>query len=169
MAFGTVRAWADATVYVRISGFSPASVNIGVHETVYFIVADDNGPYCIQSTTGAWTPWYLFDEGDGFGITFNEAGDYYYRDIFTYNTGVIHVGAAPAEITLQSAAIIAGQFEFEVGGLTLGKQVVLESSTTLGPTTNWVPLQTNTVNSAIVSFSQPATPGNHFFRVVQLP
>ncbi len=94
----TVCVWADATVSVKFNGFSPASVSIQTGETVYFIVADDNGPYCIQSTTGAWTPWYLFDYGDSFGITFNERGDYYYRDAFTYNSGVIHVGTAPTNV-----------------------------------------------------------------------
>jgi hypothetical protein len=164
-----VRGWGgDATVNVRGSGFSPASVTINVHETVWFYVVDDNGPYCVQSTIGAWTPWYLFDEGDGFGLTINEAGDYYYRDIFTYHTGVIHVGEAPPDITIESIGIVGGQFECHVTGAPLGTQVVLESSTSLG-TTNWVPLQTNTVNSATVSFSQPVIAGAHFFRVVQSP
>lgn len=103
-----VLARADAFVYVRYTGFSPASVSIGVGETVYFIQDDDFGPYCIQSTTGAWTPWYLFEEGDGFGLTFNQRGDYNYRDTFTWHTGVIHVGTTvpnnPPAVTINTPA-----------------------------------------------------------------
>lgn len=110
-------AWADATVYVRMNGFSPSSVTIGVGETVYFIVADDWGPYCIQSEAGAWTPWYLWDYGDGFGITINERGDYWYRDTFTYNRGVIHVGTpnVPPSVSITSpgeGAVLSGPASF---------------------------------------------------------
>ena len=96
---GAVRAWADAEVYVRSTGFSPSSVSINPGEVVYFIVGDDNGPYCVQSTTGAWTPWYLWDYGEYFGIQFNERGDYYYRDAFDYShTGVVHVGTGVTNV-----------------------------------------------------------------------
>ncbi|HEY5913932.1 MAG TPA: Ig-like domain-containing protein [Verrucomicrobiae bacterium] len=264
-ALGTARAWADAWVSVRISGFSPTSVSINVGETVYFVVADDNGPYCVQSTIGAWTPWYLFDNGDGFGITINERGDYYYRDTFTGHTGVIHVGTgsvnvppsvtitSPAEwevftepaaftfsatvtdsdngvaavefyveanlidtlytgpfstqvtnlaagsytltvvardtasatatasvqitvlpsttptISMSSPRVVAGQFQFEAAGLTVGKQVVLEATTNPGSSGTWTPLETNVVASATVTFSTPALPGCRLFRLLQLP
>ena len=88
----TALARADADVYVRLNGFSPASVSISPGEVVWFTVADDFGPYCIASPTGAWTPWYLYDYGDSFGIRFNERGDYPYYDQFTWNQGIIHVG-----------------------------------------------------------------------------
>ncbi len=106
-SLGAAFAWADADVSVRINGFSPSSVSINVGETVWFTVVDDNGPYCIQSTIGAWTPWYLWDYGEGVGIQFNERGDYYYRDAFNYaNTGVVHVGTSvpnvPPTVTITS-------------------------------------------------------------------
>ncbi len=261
----TPRAWGDAQVLVRWTGFSPSSVSINVGEWVSFVVADDNGPYCIQSTIGAWTPWYLFDYGDGFRIQFNERGDYYYRDTFTYNTGVIHVGTpstnfppavtitsphdgdvftepasfefsatvtdadngvmavdfyidgvllerqftppfstlvtnvpagphqltvtaydnawamgtasigitvtewVPPEIRLGSAVLTDGQFQFQATGATVGKQLVLECATGLNGSAQWMPLQTNSVDSATVFFSTQAVPGAQFFRVVQLP
>ena len=102
------RSWADATVYVRSGGCSPPSVSINAGQMVYFIAADEDAPYCIQSTIGAWTPWYLWEYGEGVGIQFNERGDYYYREIFYGNTGVIHVGTGspnlPPTVTITSPA-----------------------------------------------------------------
>ena len=263
------RTWAaDAMVFVTMDGFSPSSVSINVGDSVDFIVDDDNAPYCIQSTTGAWTPWYLWSYGDGVAITFNEKGDYYYRDIFYGNTGVVHVGTggggvtnippsvsvtAPADgavftepasfafsanatdtdngmwavefyvganlvdtvfsmpfstqvtnlaagsytltakaydsgqgtatasvnitvqawtppsIALSLPSVSGGQFNMGVSGLTVGKQAVLQASTSLGPSAAWVALQTNDVTSATTSFSSPVVPGTRFFRVLQFP
>jgi len=99
LVLGAVRARADAEVYVRSTGFSPSSVSINPGEVVYFIVGDDNGPYCVQSTAGAWTPWYLWDYGESVGIQFNQRGDYYYRDAFDYShTGVVHVGTGVTNV-----------------------------------------------------------------------
>jgi plastocyanin len=83
----------DSWVSVSENGFSPSWVSIGVGETVYWVVEDDFGPYTISSPAGDWSPRYLYDVGDGVGITFNEAGDYDYYDAFTLNSGVVHVGA----------------------------------------------------------------------------
>lgn len=98
---------ADADVFVRSSGFSPASVTIAVGQSVNFWVDDDYGPYCIQSDTGAWTPWYLWDYGDGLKLTINERGDYAYHDAFTWNRGVIHVGGSVTTNVPPSVSITA--------------------------------------------------------------
>ena len=72
-------------------------------------------------------------------------------------------------IKLGAPRLIGGQFQFDVAGLTIGKQVVLQSTMSLGPSANWMPLQTNQVNSASTSFSTAVRTGNHFYRVQQLP
>lgn len=85
---------ADVVVYVSIDGFAPESTSIAVGEAVFWVVADDQGPYTISSFAGDWTPRYLYDEGDSVGLRFNEAGDYSYYDAFSFNGGVVHVGNA---------------------------------------------------------------------------
>lgn len=75
----------------------------------------------------------------------------------------------PPPITFGPPRLVAGQFQLEVGGLTVGKQAVLQASSSLGSNANWVPLQTVAVTASTMPFSQPATPGAQFFRVVQLP
>src|SRR5579859_3887045 len=82
---------ADAYVQVSIDGFSPAAVSITPGEAVYWIVADDWGPYTISSDSGAWGPRYLYDPGDTEGLQFNQVGDYTYYDAFNFNYGVVHV------------------------------------------------------------------------------
>ena len=72
-------------------------------------------------------------------------------------------------ITLSSPRIVAGQFQFEAAGLTVGKQVVLEATTNPGSSATWTPLETNVVASATVTFSTPALPGCRLFRLLQLP
>ena len=99
---------ADVDVAIRASGFNPASVTVAPDEWVWFIVMDDND-YVVQSYTGAWQPWYLFGYGDGFGLSFNEPGDYWYRDIYTWHSGVIHVrtgggGKLPPTVTIDAPA-----------------------------------------------------------------
>jgi plastocyanin len=265
-AISTANVRADADVSVRYRGFSPSSVTISPGETVWFTVMDDNGPYVIQSDTGAWTPWYLFDYGDYVGIQFNQRGDYGYHDIYTGNRGIIHVGTGgggntppsltidnpvdgavftepaafdfavtasdlenglvgvefyvagllvdvlyggpfttpianlaagdytltaiaydnasasttksvsitvqpwvPTLITLSQPTLISGQFRFQASGLTVGKQVVLQSCASLGNSAGWISLQTNLVTSADASFVKPAVAGSRFFRVLQLP
>jgi len=55
------------------------------------MAVDDWGPYSISSESGAWGPRYLYDAGDVDGLQFNQAGDYFYYDVFNYNYGVVHV------------------------------------------------------------------------------
>jgi hypothetical protein len=74
-----------------------------------------------------------------------------------------------AGIMLSAPRTAAGQFQFDVAGLTIGKQVVLQSATNLGASPNWISLQTNQVTSPSTSFSTAMRTGNHFYRVQQLP
>jgi len=257
---------ADAYVEVSLNGFSPSEVTIAVGDSVYWMQVDDFGPYAIASSSGAWSPQYLFDPGDIVTVpTFNKIGDFFYYDAINGFSGVVHVrqgvpnlppsvtitspqdGAifsAPAtvtfevnasdpdnglsdvefyvgadlvddvfsnpfsttvtnlaagtyvlqaiaydvalatatnsvsitvqsgsgpRITLSAPHLASGQFQFGVSGLTIGKQAVLQSSTSIGSSANWIPLQTNQVNAAATTLSTTAAPGNHFYRVLQLP
>ena len=259
------RVWADAYVQVSIDGFSPAGVTIAPGEAVYWMVADDWGPYSISSDSGAWGPRYLYDPGDVEFLQFNQMGDFTYYDAFNLNYGVVHVSVgvpnlpptvsitspadgvvltAPASfsfladatdldngvsdvefyidsvlvddvfgspfgitvsqlapgsytlqvvaydlagasatssisitvqtgstprITLSQPSVASGQLSFQASGLTAGKQVVLESTTSLAASATWTPLQTNVVNGSSTTFASAFRPGNHFFRAVQLP
>lgn len=72
-------------------------------------------------------------------------------------------------ITLTVSALAAGSFEFNATGLTAGKTNVLQTSTNLASPLNWVSVSTNVADSSAASFTRPIAPGQHFFRVLQLP
>jgi Big-like domain-containing protein len=72
-------------------------------------------------------------------------------------------------ILLTAPRLAAGQFQFDASGLTGGKTNVLQTSTNLGSTANWVSLATNVATTNLMSFTNSATTGRHFFRLVQLP
>lgn len=104
--FLALSAAGDAFVSVNIDGFSPASVTIATSQFVWFTVADDNGPYTVSSPLGYWTPWYLFDQGDGFGLQINQPGNYAYYDAFSGHSGMIHVGyiMPPPTVSIRNPA-----------------------------------------------------------------
>jgi len=252
-------------VYVSMDGFDPESTTIGVGEAVFWMVADDEGPYTISSFSGDWSPRYLYDEGDSVGLRFNEAGDYSYYDAFNYNSGMVHVGnappntppvgmitspldgavfTAPASFTMSADAsdaddgvmdvefylgdqevddvfyepfstsitnlaagsytlkivvydysggtatqtiniqvqsgstsvpsmsapcFVGGQWQLGLTSLTIGKTIVLQSSTDLLSAANWTSIQTNQANGATMMMNAPEDGGNRFYRVIQLP
>jgi len=81
------------------------------------------------------------------------------------NSITIYVGG----IALMSLRIVAGQFRFDVTGLTVGKTNVLQISTNLSASAvNWVPVVTNVATTNSMSFTN-AFRNRAFFRVVQLP
>jgi hypothetical protein len=85
----------------------------------------------------------------------------------TTNTITIHVGAA-APILLSAPMMVAGKFQFNVAGLTVGKTNIVQSITNLA-STNWVPLVTNVAGSTNMSFTNASANSRNFYRVVQLP
>jgi hypothetical protein len=72
-------------------------------------------------------------------------------------------------ITLTSAKILAGKFQFNASGLTTGKTNVLQTSTNLVSAANWVSIATNVATTNSLSFTNSATGVRNFFRLVQLP
>jgi len=85
----------------------------------------------------------------------------------TTNTITIQVGTV-APILLSAPKIVAGKFQFDVAGLTIGKTNVVQSSTNLA-LTNWVSLATNVASTNTMSFTNASASGRNFYRVVQLP
>ena len=72
-------------------------------------------------------------------------------------------------ITLTSPRIVAGSFQFNASGLTIGKTNVLQVSTNLASAASWVPLATNVATASTTSFTNSATVSRSFFRLFQLP
>ena len=81
------------------------------------------------------------------------------------NAIAITVGVA-AMISLNPPRIAAGQFLFDVTGLTAGKTNVLQTSTNL---LSWQPAKTNIAASMIMTITNTPSAGTHFYRVFQLP
>jgi plastocyanin len=74
-----------------------------------------------------------------------------------------------APIRLTSLTIVAGQFRFTATGLVAGKTNILQGSTNLISSANWVSIKTNIANSSSASFTNAISSGRHFFRLIQLP
>ena len=68
---------AEHAVQITDSTFSPATLTIGVGDTVTWRNADDR-PHTVTSNDGAFDSGNL-DEGQGFSFTFSEQGMYTYR------------------------------------------------------------------------------------------
>jgi hypothetical protein len=86
----------------------------------------------------------------------------------TTNTITIQVGSV-APILLSAPKIVAGKFQFNVAGLTVGKTNIVQCTTNIGSSSNWVALATNTAGTNTMSFTNASASGRNFYRVVQLP
>lgn len=153
-------------------GFLPANLNIKAGDTVTWINLDEQDSHTTTSDLQFPHPdaWHaiLFDFEDTFAKTFNNVGNYTYRDLFDNGTGTIvvtPVNEPPPEIALASPRLVGGQLLFEATGLTVGKTNVLQASTNL---TSWLPLQTNTAASSSLTFSNAISPGRSFYRLVEI-
>lgn len=85
----------------------------------------------------------------------------------TNSINIVVQNAAP--IMLTAAAVGVGGFRFTATGLTVGATNILQGSTNLGSSANWVPLITNTAGNTSMTFTNATSGGRRFFRVVQLP
>jgi hypothetical protein len=81
------------------------------------------------------------------------------------NSIAITVGAG-ATVNLSSSRISAGQFLFDVTGLTVGKTNIMQASTNL---TSWTPIKTNIADSTSLTVTNAMSLGRRFYRVLQLP
>lgn len=72
-------------------------------------------------------------------------------------------------IILTALTTTAGLFQFTAMGLTTGKTNILQSSTNVMSSANWMPIATNIAGSSSASFTITTSGGRHFFRLLQLP
>jgi hypothetical protein len=77
-------------------------------------------------------------------------------------------GSSPGPITLSAPQLVAGSFQFDVSGLTVGKTNMVETLADLS-STNWVPVVTNVAASSTMTFTNPIAGSAAFFQVIQLP
>ena len=87
----------------------------------------------------------------------------------TTATNQITIYVQNPSITLTAPRIVAGSFQFNASGLTIGKTNVLQVSTNLASAASWVPLATNVAAATTMSFTNAATASRRFFRLFQLP
>lgn len=84
-------------------------------------------------------------------------------------TDTVTITVLAPQIILAAPAIVAGNFQFNVTGVTSGKSIVLQSATSVTAPISWLSLGTNVAGASSISFTNPVTAGAHFFRAVQLP
>lgn len=91
-----------------------------------------------------------------------------YGEAATTNSITITVRSPPT-LELSNAQKAGSEFIFDVNGVTVGKSVVLESTSTLADSVGWVSLRTNVAAASSLSLTNPIGPGSAFFRARQLP
>jgi plastocyanin len=161
------------TYYIGVDsgGFFPDFVPIEQGDEVIWYNADDFFSHTSTSDLSPVSPDYwnaiLFDFNDTYAKTFNNSGTFTFRDQFDGNSGTIVVAASPEPtgITLGLPRVEAGQFLFDVAGLTSGKSNVLQTSTNL---TSWTSVSTNIADSSTMTFTNSATSTARFFRVYEI-
>ena len=89
-----------------------------------------------------------------------------YDDVGATGTNSITI---TVEFTLTALHLAAGQFWFNATGLTVGKTNILQDSTNLSSSANWVSIKTNVATSSSASFTNAVSGGRCFFRLLQLP
>ena len=72
-------------------------------------------------------------------------------------------------IQLTAPTIAGNQFRFSATGLTAGKTNVLQSTTNLASSINWVSVATNVATGSSASYTNTVTGARRFFRLLQLP
>lgn len=106
------------------------------------------------------------------GITNLAGGAYSLIAIATDTYGMTATNAITVTVTGGTAVIsnsprlVAGQFLFDVTGLTAGKTNIVLVSTDLA---SWTPVQTNIASSASFTVTNSTALGQQFCRVLQLP
>ncbi len=95
---------ATAQVTVNAASFSPATVNIGVGDTVTWTVAQGAGLHTVTANGGAFDS-DLIGAGEAFSHTFDTPGTYpYFCEVHGQSmSGVVIVGSAPTSSTSTSS------------------------------------------------------------------
>lgn len=151
---------APATFTVQATASASAGDSIN---DVQFFVDNGSGP---NSIADVFSPPYTT------GITNLAAGAYTLTAIATDVYGLTGTNAITLTVTggapvaLNSPRLTAGQFLFDVTGLTAGKTNVVLVSTDLA---SWIPVQTNIASSASFTVTNSTVPAHQFYRVLQLP
>jgi hypothetical protein len=81
-------------------------------------------------------------------------------------TNSITITISSGSINLTAPRISAGQFLFNVTGLTVGKTNVLQTSTNL---ISWMPAQTNIAANISIMLTNGIVSGLHCYRILQMP
>jgi hypothetical protein len=87
----------------------------------------------------------------------------------THQVNVTVQDGVSSSITISTPRYVAGQFQFEVTGLTVGKTLTIQSASSVSTSANWSTVQTKTADANSLSFTAPAGQGSQFFRVLQAP
>ncbi len=113
----------------------------------------------------------VFSEPFATTVTDLAAGSYILIAVATdsygaQSTNAINFSVGGAAVSLSAPRIAAGQFLFDVIGLTSGKTNVLQTSTDLS---FWQPAQTNIAASTSMTVTNTIASGALFYRILQLP
>lgn len=130
---------------------------------VQFFLGDSNGTNLIADVPSS--PYTT-------GITNLAGGTYTLLAMATDTYGLTATNAITVTVTggapvaLNSSRLTAGQFLFDVTGLTAGKTNIVLVSTDLA---SWTPVQTNIASSASFTVTNTTALARQFYRILQLP
>lgn len=141
--------------------------------TVEISVQDLDGPgiAAVEFLVDGVSQGFVFAEPFAFAVTNLAAGEHTMTAIAADGLGAqasdsILITVNPAKVLLCNPRIAGGFFLFEATGLTVGKSIVVQTSTDLS---QWDSRSTNTAASAAITITNTISPGHQFHRVIQLP
>src|ERR1035437_8261808 len=85
---------------------------------------------------------------------------------WTSTNSIMITVSSGTSVTLIAPRISAGQFLFDVTGLTVGKTNIMQASTNL---ISWTAIKTNVADNTAMTFTNATTLPRRFFRLVELP
>jgi plastocyanin len=85
---------------------------------------------------------------------------------WTSTNSIMITVSSGTSVTLIAPRISAGQFLFDVMGLTVGKTNIVQASTNL---ISWTAIKTNVADNTAMTFTNATTLPRRFFRLVELP
>ena len=161
---------AQQQVTITASGFLPQVRTIEVNESILWLNFDEASAHTTTSDKSPGDPdhWNVsLNYFEFYTRVFPRAGTFTYRDTISGFTGTIIVIGPPQaqQPRLESDFVADGKCVFRATSLTAGKTNFLHGSTNL---VNWTALQTNIAAGTVMSFTNVATAGRQFYRLVEI-
>ena len=149
-------------------GFYPYAVTINPGDGVDIVDQDDAAWVIVTGASPESFVADIWNSGGDYLYVYNNPGTFSFSEESDYYnispTVTVTVNASPIQLKLPRIA--AGDFLFEVTGLTVGKTNLIQSSTNL---VAWTAIKTNIAAASSVTYTNPISTRFQNYRILQRP